>query len=165
MLWGLAGIIFASLVLAVLTLNLVLNSNWPWLIKLPCVALVGVFYWTTAHSIGPLMGWATSYPLPERFNLMAMQVQEPDKATSSKGSIYLWVTDMQHGRGQYLPRAYVLPFTPELHAKVTDASTKLRKNLPQLGEVTPAPAGPTDFGIKGPDINFFDMPDPLFPER
>ncbi|HTT07765.1 MAG TPA: hypothetical protein VMH34_03125 [Gammaproteobacteria bacterium] len=165
MYWGLAGIILSSVVLAVLALNLVLNSNWPWLVKLPGVALVGVFYWITAHSIGPLMGWATTYALPERFNLLAVQVHEPDKATSSKGSIYLWVTDLQHGRGQYLPRAYVLPFTPELHVKVTDAATKLRKNLPQLGEVEPTPAGETEYGIKAPNISFYDMPDPLFPER
>ncbi len=165
MFWGLAGIVFASLVLAALALNLALNSNWPWLIRLSGLALVGVFYWTTAHSIGPLMGWATTHAMPERFSLLAVHVIEPDKATSSKGSIYLWVTDLQHGRGQYLPRAYVLPFTPELHAKVTDAATKLRKNLPQLGEVDPAPAGGTEYGIKAPNINFYDMPEPLFPER
>ena len=70
------------------------------------------------------------------------------------------------------PRAYKLPYSDALHEKIIKANAKLSKAIPQLGE------------FKEPDednilqleddsritqismqIEFYDMPDPLFPEK
>jgi hypothetical protein len=56
-------------------------------------------------------------------------VSEPDKRTGDEGAIYLWVSEFP-GAGQLQePRAYRLPFTPELQARAMAATTKLRKGL------------------------------------
>jgi hypothetical protein len=75
----------------------------------------------------------------------------------------MWVTDMEQQVGKHVPRSHVLPYNPMLHNKLNEATKKLRKNLPQLGE--------TEW-LRNPitakqevDIQFFDMPDPLFPEK
>ncbi len=111
-----------------------------------------------------LLGWPTHAGMPPRFNLNALHVVEPDKSGVEKGAIYLWVTRFATDTSGVVPRAFVLPFTPELQLKVTAAGTRLRKNLPQLGEVIAARSGDAH-GRRARDFEFFDLPDPLFPER
>ncbi|MGQ0657701.1 MAG: hypothetical protein ACT4NU_06330 [Chromatiales bacterium] len=161
--WGIIGITFAYLVLAVLLAGLIFRTRWGWYVKTVFVVLVALFCYATFQSYAPLIGWPTSVGLPHRFNLVGVTVDEPNKTTQAKGRIYLWVTDMEQQLGRHVPRAYVLPHTPLLHTKVTDAGKKLRKNLPQLGEVEVARNRTT--GAKEVNIQFFDMPDPLFPEK
>jgi len=166
-----AGLLAAYVVLALLLLGLNLYSSWRWSIKVGMIVLVSAFYVVSYLSIPPLLGWPTDERLPQQFNLVATYVQEPDKLNGTPGDIYLWVTDMRSPPGEARPRAYRLPFTPELHAKVVEAGKKLRKDLPQLGEVeeeTGPGATPLDasrMGQESTNIEFYDLPDPLFPEK
>ena len=73
--------------------------------------------------------------MPQRFNLVAGHIQEPDKLTGEQGYIFLWVTEFHGGLRDSEPRAYKLPFNAELHTRIVTATAKLRKGLPQLGEV------------------------------
>ena len=70
-------------------------------------------------------------------------------------------TELNLDHSPRVPRAFALPFHPELQAKLATAGTKLRKNMPQLGERTDAPfeAGPTTLGHRDRTVNldFFDM--------
>ena len=79
---------------------------------------------------------------------------------------------MARGPGRAAPRAYRLPFSAELHSKVVEAGVKMRKGLPQLGELREDDLGPlvkptdeTRGGQVSVDVEFFDLPDPLFPEK
>jgi hypothetical protein len=158
---GMTGIIFSNLVLGILVLTLVFTTRWNITIKIAAMLCVIVFYHTTVKSYPQLMGWPTSVKLPQRFKLEGMLFDEPNKSTQSKGKIFIWVTDLKDFR-QPVPRAYVLPYTPVLHTKLYDAGQKLRKRLPQLGEVVI---------VRNPitakeeiDLQFFDMPDVLLPK-
>ncbi|MCC7413030.1 MAG: hypothetical protein IT495_15550 [Gammaproteobacteria bacterium] len=168
---GTAGLVAAYVLVALLLVSLLLFSRWPWQLKAAMVVVVSTFYIVTYVSIPMLLGWPTDDGLPRRFNLVAVYVQEPDKVTGARGDIYLWVTDMLAPPDQSVPRSYRLPFTPELHAKVVEAGTKLRKNLPQLGEIEEeegkgsVPLDTTRMGQKSTRIEFYDLPDPLFPEK
>jgi len=167
-----AGLIAAYVLIALLLIGLNIFSNFSWRIKGVLIVAVSVFYLVSYYSFGPLMGWPTDAELPKRFNLVAIFVQEPDKATGDPGEIYLWLTDLEKGPRRSEPRAYKVPFDGDLHAKVVEAGTKMRKGLPQLGELVDENLGPnarpTDEsrgGQKTVDIEFFDLPDPLFPEK
>jgi hypothetical protein len=161
--WGLVGLFFAYAVLAILLYVLIRHTRWGFLIKTAATIAVGCLFYVSAHSYPPLIGWPTSVDLPKRFNLIGMSVEEPNKTTQTKGRIYIWVTDMEQQLGKNVPRAYVLPYTPALHNKLNDTSKKLRKNLPQLGESEKRRNETT--GAMEVDLQFFDMPDPLFPEK
>jgi len=87
------------------------------------------------------------------------------KNGANKGAIYLWTTRFATANGEIVPRAFQIPFSPELQLKVASAGTKLRKRMPQLGEVVPGKPAAGGHGAGAIDLNFFDMPDPLFPER
>ena len=139
---GTAGLVAAFVLVALLLLSLNLYTQWSWRIKATMIALVSVFYLVMYASLPPLMGWPTAADLPKRFNLVAVYVQEPDKATGSKGEIFLWATDLAHGPRGAEPRAYRVPFNGDLHARVVEAGNKMRKGLPQLGEVREEQVGP-----------------------
>ena len=186
---GISGLVAAYVIVALLLLALNLNSRWSWVIKALAIVLVSGLYLVTYYSFPPLLGWPTSQQLPKRFNLIAVYVQEPDKTSGRAGEILLWAADMAAGPRGAEPRAYRVPFTPELHQKVEEAGNKIRKGLPQLGELkeenvpehaTPAtanqgaqiqagaPGKPADTAHGGQDsvvIEFYDLPDPLFPEK
>ncbi len=161
--WGMIGIIFAYLVLALLLLVLLARTRWGWTIKGLAIAGVALLTYSTAISYSPLIGWPTGIALPKRFNLVGIHVDEPNKNTQAKGTIYLWLTDMEQQLGRSIPRAYKIPYSPALHNKLNEASKKLRKNLPQLGETEFVRNAVT--GRLEVDLQFFDMPDPLFPEK
>ena len=169
---GKAGLIAAYTIIALSLISLNLYTKWSWRVKATAVVLVSAFYVVTYFSIPPLLGWPTSEDLPQRFNLVAVYVTEPDKATGRDGEIFLWATDLERGPRGAEPRAYRVPFSGELHARVVEAGNKMRKGLPQLGEVREEQLGPharptdeTRGGQETVAIEFFDLPDPLFPEK
>jgi hypothetical protein len=169
---GTSGLVAAYVIVALLLLWLNLYTRWSWRIKAALVVIVSAFYYVTYVSLPPLMGWPTDADLPKRFNLVAIYVLEPDKTSGSEGEIFLWATDLESGSHRQPPRAYRVPFNGELHARVVEAGNKMRKGLPQLGEVSEeqigANATPKDesrSGQKSIAIEFFDLPDPLFPEK
>jgi hypothetical protein len=158
---GMVGIIFSCSVLALLVLALVFTTRWNVMIKIAGVLCIVMFYHVTMKSYPELMGWPTSIKLPQRFNLEGVLFDEPNKSTQSRGSIFVWVTDLKDYRHP-VPRAYVLPYTPELHTKLYDAGQKLRKRIPQFGEVVMVRNPVT--AKEEIDLQFFDMPDVLMPK-
>ncbi|MGR8921369.1 MAG: hypothetical protein ACU85V_17265 [Gammaproteobacteria bacterium] len=169
---GTSGLVAAYVVVALLLVCLNLFTPWSWRVKGALVVLVSAFFVVTYFSYPPLLGWPTDATMPKRFNLVAIYVQEPDKSTGREGEIFLWATDMAAGPRGAEPRAYRVPFSTELHERVVEAGNKMRKGLPQLGEVSEQKVGPdmrpTDQdqgGQKSIAIEFFDLPDPLFPEK
>jgi hypothetical protein len=68
------------------------------------------------------------------------------------------------------PRAYEFDYSAELHEKVINVNAKLNKNIDQIGEFKE----PDDVmnevneqkrGVKSIKIEFYDLPDPLFPDK
>ncbi len=119
-----------------------------------------------------LLGWPTPAALPQRFRVLAGYVEEPSKLNGSPGQIYLWVSSMQLGLQDLAPRAYRLPYDNELHTRVLEANTKLKRGQAQLGsadevqgEVPGRWLGWLRGAQKSVKINFIDMPDPLFPDK
>lgn len=155
-------------ILTLLTAIVLVRSTAAYALRLAGLAALILLALVTWRSYPGLLGWATTFDLPDRFRLDGVYIEEPNKSTNSRGAIYLWVTPFGAGTDLQRPRAFVLPFDTALQVKVTEAATKLRKRLPQLGEVVPPdPYAPIVPGHVAhiPDIEFYDLPDPLFPEK
>lgn len=169
---GIAGLITAYVLVVILLLSINLYSNWNWQVKACSIIAATALFVVTYLSIPPLLGWPTTQMPPERFRLIAAHVQHPDKASGSPGEIYLWLSKIDDLTAIGQPRAYALPYNDTLHQAVVNAQAKMNKGMPQLGEVQdidgPMKAlveDPTRGGIKSLPIQFYDMPDPLFPEK
>lgn len=173
MVFGAGGLIAGFVVVAALLVSLNIYSRWPWWVKGLAIVVTSWLYMVTYHSYPALIGWPTGDPMPARFRLLAVHIQEPSKLTGAEGKIYLWATDMD-APSDSPPRSYLVPYSVEIHQKVAEAGTKLRKNIPQLGETEDLDGGgrpekevkdAAQYGQKSVKFNFFDMPDPLFPEK
>lgn len=168
---GIAGLITAYVLIALLLLSLNLYSNWSWKVKAGTIVIVTVFYIVSYLSYPPLLGWPTTEQPPERFKLLAAHVEQPDKAAGTEGSIYLWVTQIDDLTAYGPPRAYKLPYSDLMHEVVIKANAKLKRDMPQLGELNEEGAMKAQVkdssraGASNAPIVFYDLPDPLFPEK
>ena len=92
---------------------------------------IGVFFWSQG-----LLGWSSATAVPDRFQLLWARVVEPNPsrtsaALSTSGS-KRWT---RHNIPSGEPRAFVLPYSPELAAKAAVAQTEIKKGNPQGGLV------------------------------
>lgn len=168
---GIAGLITAYVLVALLLLSLNLYSNWSWRIKVGAIVVVTIFYVISYLSFPPLLGWPTTENPPQRFKLLAAHVEQPDKAMGTEGGIYLWITQIDDLTAYGAPRAYKLPYSDRLHEAVITANAKLKQDMPQLGELNEEGSmraqvqDNTRAGAADAPIVFYDLPDPLFPEK
>lgn len=169
---SIGGLTTAYVLVGALLLCLLLRVKWSWRAKAAAIVVMSAFYVVTYVAWPAILGWPTQQDLPAQFNLVAAYVQQPDAITGTKGSIYLWATDLADRSGQGVPRAYTVPYSLELHDKVMEAGDKLRKNTPQLGKTEPEEGEPTkqprsgrQLGQKSAKLNFYDTPAPVVPEK
>jgi len=167
------GLVFCFLILAVLLLSLNLYTSFHWSVKAAAVVVVSAFYVLGYQSLMALLGWPTNQSLPEEFRLVGVQVYEPDKITLSEGAIYLWVSSMSDNAGQSTPRAYRIDYEENLHQKLARAKVKDKGGVPQMGKLKTSDAGDqtisdldlSKLAAQSVDMDFFDLPDLVLPEK
>ena len=169
---SISGLIAAYILIAILLLSLNLYSKWSWPVKAGTNVLAAVFYVITYMSFPPLLGWATEELPPPSFRLLATHVEQPDKITGEEGTIYLWAASVEDLATISAPRAYKFHYSNELYEKVIAANAKLHKNVPVLGQYEEFDERgklqvdeDSRRGLKSIDIQFYDMPDPLIPDK
>jgi hypothetical protein len=167
-----SGLIAAYILIALLLLSINLYSKWSWQVKAGAIFITTVFYITTYISFAPLLGWPTEEPLPNNFRLIAAHVQQPNKITGDDGAIYLWISNINDLAKNSPPRAYVLPYSNGLYEKIVGAKAKLNKGVPLLGEFEEFDEmnmkqveDSSQMGQESINIDFYDLPDPLIPDK
>ena len=166
-------IIICYVALAFLLVLFNLRTSFHWIFKSSMIGIVTLFYILTYNSFKEIVGWPTADILPERFRLIAAQIYEPNALLNSEGSIYLWLTNMDNLAGLGTPRSYELPYGKEIHEKVSKALVDIKNGIPQMGENGDEEEGGILSQIlerkkviaKSQNLNFFDMPNQLLPEK
>ena len=99
--------------------------------RVTVAVLVALPLFYLAHYLGlrQLAGWPVDAAPPERFNLLAERVQEPDRKAGTAGAVYLWVNTSEAPQ----PRAFELPYSKSLHTQLAAASQRRAAGNPQLG--------------------------------
>ncbi len=169
---GVIGLVSAYILTVLLLLSINLYANISWKIKAISIIAATCLYAITYQSIPPLLGWPTADELPTRFRLVAADVQQPDKQTGQKGMIFLWLKDLEDLSVTARPRAYQIAYSDQLYELVIKAKSKMEKGMPQLGEFK-KPEQDTirlvddlnRLGQEAFNIEFYDLPDPLIPEK
>lgn len=129
-----AGFVFV----VVLLLSLNLRTPFHWSIKVGAILLALVFYIITLQSLPGFYGWPTKEPLPQKFLLVGMDVREPRNETDP-GVIYMWIVSLQNNENK--PRAYALPYSRELHTRLTAAKKRMEYGQNMAGELEPESEG------------------------
>ncbi|MBI2992667.1 MAG: hypothetical protein HYY48_00635 [Gammaproteobacteria bacterium] len=170
--WGVLTLAGAYALPALLALGILARSSRSLSLRTSALAVTVALYAITLMSLPQLLGWPAKESPPDRFRFVAADIQQPDKATRDPGAIYLWVTDAAELSTSPPPRAYRLPYSGPLHEVVGSAMAKLQSGSPQLGEFRHV--GSSGFGgIESSEpsvpaevpIRFYDMSDPLFPDK
>jgi len=168
---GISGLIAAYIVLAALLLSINLYSKWSWRVKTITIVVTSAFYVISYYSFPPLLGWPTNQSLPSHFRLLSTEVHQPDKLSETDGAVYLWLKEIEDITTYVLPRAYVLPYSNLLHEKIISTQSKIDRGIPQLGEYEKDDSmrqevlDSSEIGKESLNIQFYDLPDPLFPDK
>jgi hypothetical protein len=169
----LLALAYAAVAALLLNLNLA-TRHAPW-IKTSGVVLVTALYAGSFHGHRALTGWASTEPLPERFRVHWILIEEPDKAGNGKGALYFWARELDEaGLPTGAPRAHVLPWSPARARASEDALARLAAGERLNGELTIAREGaPGDGGGSLPAIaaedplglRFSRVPPPSLPPK
>jgi len=120
-----AAILAAYVAIAVLLLSLNLVSRWRLWVKVSAIVLCGVFFVVSYIAINSLLGWPSSERVPDRFNLLATRIVEPNRRMDEAGSIFFWlerIDDDNVPSGQ--PLSYRIPYSDDL-ARAADRAQAL----------------------------------------
>jgi len=132
------SIALAFLVISSLILWFVIGSKGMWGVKAATISAALYFCLSIGMSLENLAGWPSMQELPEEFRVYWVIVEEPDKKTADKGSVFIWVKDAapKEEEGDWLlsfysnnrsePRSYQLPYSRELHEDAEKAVEKIR---------------------------------------
>ncbi len=168
---GIVGLSIAYVAVAALLTALMIYSRWPFWLKAANVVLVGALYFVTYAALKDLLGWPAGAELPDRFMLLASQIEEPDKTAGTDGRIYVWAVSIRpDNRPADKPRAYAVGYDTELHSQLSQAEQRMRRGIVQLGRKDRS-------GFPGLAVDrsrrerahtrfvIFDLPDPELPEK
>jgi hypothetical protein len=167
----LVGLGIAYIFLAALLLLALIFGQMKWITKLLLIVVSVCFYWVSYINWQDAQGWPSQAELPKRFLFYAVVVEEPDKAEGIEGRLFVWASDLTNDKPADTPRAYVLPYGKDLHAKLDAAQRQMRNGNLQIGEVggelfdPQATRDNTRIADKKIDLEFTDLPDPQLPEK
>ncbi len=100
-----------------------------WLVIVVLAALP-FFYVIHYVLLKGIQGWPTGTPLPERFELVAFDINEPRPMTNERGDILLWVRTKEAQQ----PRVHRLDYSRELHQSLLAADERQAEGKTQVGE-------------------------------
>ena len=125
------------LILAVILLWFFINTKGRLVIKVCLTLLAGYYSLVTWRSLDSYEGWPTDEKMPEEFLLHWVVIKEPDKKTSDKGALFVWITSPEVKARNVLnflgrqsteePRIYRLPYSLKMHEKLEKARGVLMK--------------------------------------
>lgn len=124
----------AYVLLSVLLLAVMTWLPLPRLIKIAAILATSAFYVVVFFATQGLLGWSAPVAVPDRFQVLWTRVIEPNPARHDPGAIHLWLEALDEANlpsGE--PRAYLLPYSPELARKVSGAQEEIEKGRPQGG--------------------------------
>lgn len=128
-----------ALVAALLAL-LLLATRLPFALKaLATVATCAMILWTY-QAIGDLRGLPTDSEPPANFKLHWARVVEPNLLMKEKGSVFLWLEELDAlNYPSGTPRAYTLPYDPDLVKKVQVAMGRIQDGEDVSGTISAQP--------------------------
>jgi hypothetical protein len=130
----LVAISMAYVVMSLLLLATGLTSRVAWWVKAVTIVVTSAFFIEVFFASKNLLGWPAYGGLPPKFQLLWSRVVEPDPKMGSKGSIFLWVEQVDENNvPSGLPRAIRLPYSVKLAERSLKARDEIMAGNPQEG--------------------------------
>ena len=148
--------------LVLLALILAATPPRPRLLVIGVLSALPVFYGGHYLLLQAVQGWPSGAPLPEQFELLAFQIDEPRVKGNEPGQILLWVVATEATR----PRVHHFPYSKAMHQSLIEAGQRQARGTPQVGQrVTRPPGASGGNAPRASDIVFRDHPRPRLPAK
>ena len=145
------GLAAAYVLLTVLLLVVLIRLPLRRLFKIGAILAAGAAYVAVFFTTQGLLGWSAPVAVPARFQVLWTRVLEPNPSRGQPGAIHLWLEELDDANlpsGE--PRAYRLPYSPELAGRVAAAQAEIEKGHPQGGRSQFFGAPVHDANVMGP---------------
>lgn len=141
----------AYVLLSVLLLVVMTRLPFPRLVKISAILAASMFYVVVFFATQRLLGWSAPVALPAHFQVLWTRVIEPNPARREAGAIHLWVEELDDANlPSGVPRAYLLPYSPDLAQRVSAAQSEIEKGHPQGGRAQYFGNPPHQGALAGP---------------
>jgi hypothetical protein len=128
-----------ALIAAMLALVLV-TARVPLVIKVAATILTALLVPMTFRAVSELRGLPTDAPPPKAFKLHWARVLEPNPLMGERGRVFLWLEELDEMNFPLgTPRAYALPYDPDLVRKVEAAMGMIAKGEEVAGTISEQP--------------------------
>jgi hypothetical protein len=131
---GVLGLVLAYVLLSTLLLVVMIWLPVPRAAKIVAILAASVLYVFVFFATQRLLGWSAPVAMPDRFEVLATRVIEPNPSRSNPGAIHLWVEELDEANlpsGE--PRAFRLPYSADFARKVSAAQEEIDAGRPQGG--------------------------------
>lgn len=128
------GILLAYAALGTLLLIVLARTGVSRRFAISTVTAMTSLYIVTFYWVSGLLGWSAPLAVPDRFKVVATRVLEPDLVHKRPGAVHLWLEELDENNipsGE--PRAYLLPYSPEMASRVSTAQAEINKGNAQGG--------------------------------
>lgn len=139
------GIPIGFILIASILLWFMIGAKGWWVWKAIAIGLTLYFGVAVWHSVNSYLGWPSHDPLPPKYMVSWVVIQEPDQKTSHPGAFYLWVKEiestdkdpflnsMAYRANSFEPRVYRLPYDPQLHKQMQQMLNQMKKGQVFIG--------------------------------
>jgi hypothetical protein len=130
----------ALALIAVMLAVLLVTARLPLALKIGATALTALLVPLTFEAVSELRGLPTDAPPPKAFKLHWARVLEPNPLQREPGRVFLWLEELDEMNFPLgTPRAYALPYDPDLVRKVETAMGKIAKGEEVGGTISEEP--------------------------
>lgn len=124
--------------------------------------LLPAVYFIHWNNLQETRGWPSDQTLPIQFELISADVVEPNPLENSSGNIHLWIRPTNNSS----PKAYVLPYSRELHKKLFETKKRIAGGSRQIGLLYDSDSGQSGASIGGGmKLGFRDAPRKRLPPK
>jgi len=127
----------AYALVAALLLLIVIATRLPLLVKIATTVATCGMILLTYPQFGELRGLPTDSPPPHYFKLHWARIVEPNLLMSEPGNIFLWLEELDdQNYPSGIPRAYALPYDPDLVGRVELAMGQIQQGEEVSGSIS-----------------------------
>jgi len=151
---------FAGCFLALATVaGLVAATGSRWLVRLPILALTPVLALAVWWQLSQRDGWPMGGQPADGSAFVAGLVQSP--APGDRGAIYLWM----QSPGRSTPRAYRLPYSPQLEKQLARASRDAKAGAHIAVRSVKTKSAKPGHPPSAAPVRFYRLPSPTLPAK
>lgn len=155
------GIPIAFVILGAMACWIIVGAKGHWALKVFFVAVSMIFFSVAVwQSVESLLGLPSKKGLPEKFEVVWMTVEQPNKREDDPGAIYFWVKHLEsefdeEDSGPFTqklpdePLSFKAPYSKELHEQAAQVQAMLKMGMRVQGSASGSMEGQPGEGADG----------------